>query len=388
MKLTVSKFLFFDMMLGKMKAFHFGRRQWLMVTGLVLLMACLSACLHFTAYKHYKEHAKSFPFVLSWQLAWWTPWIPLVPLIIRVAQAFPVDKQKWLKSLLIHAAFCVVFSLLHLTLYVSFAWIIGGQTWLNIADKSPGGFFPVLWQLLTTPFMVNFRLRLLIYAIIVLVSLTVDYYKRLQKRELDLTRIEKQLADAQLQALKMQLHPHFLFNTLNSVSALMYKDVKAAEEMIHKLKNFLHMTLESSGSQEVTLKKELDFLNYYLQIEQIRFQDRLVIEMKIDPATLDARVPNLIMQPIVENAIRHGIATRAAHGHIEIRSRRQNGVIQLQVQDNGPGLETEDGEIREGVGLSNTRLRLQQIYGDTYRFDLINAPEGGVVATVELPYQK
>jgi LytS/YehU family sensor histidine kinase len=205
---------------------------------------------------------------------------------------------------------------------------------------------------------------------------------------LELSRLEKQLADAQLQALKMQLHPHFLFNTLNSVSALMYKDTDAAEEMVQKLTNFLHMTLESSGSQEVTLKKELDFLNYYLQIEQIRFQDRLAVNMKIDPGTLDARVPNLIMQPIVENAIRHGVATRAAQGRIEIHAKRNNGLIQLQVKDNGPGLENGNTEIREGVGLSNTRLRLQQIYGDAYRFDLTNAPEGGVIATVELPYQR
>ena len=359
-----------------------------MVTCLVLVIACMSATMHYAAYKHYKEHPKSFGDVLSWQLTWWTPWIPLVPLIIRVAQSFPVEKKNWLKSILIHAGFCAVFSLLHLTMYVSLSWLIGGQVWLNVATKAEERYFPTLWRLLTTPFMVNFRLRLMIYAIIVLVSLTVDYYRRLQKRELDLSRIEKQLADAQLQALKMQLHPHFLFNTLNSVSALMYKDVEAAEEMVRKLTRFLHMTLENSGSQEVTLQKELDFLNYYLQIEQIRFQDRLEVEMKIDPSALDARVPNLIMQPIVENAIRHGIATRAGHGQIEIRATRENGSIQLQVQDNGPGLDPNHGEIREGVGLSNTRLRLQQIYGDTYRFDLVNAPEGGVVATVQLPYQK
>jgi two-component system LytT family sensor kinase len=150
----------------------------------------------------------------------------------------------------------------------------------------------------------------------------------------------------------------------------------------------LHMTLESSGSQEVTLGKELEFLNYYLQIEQIRFQDRLAVEMNIDPSTLDARVPNLIMQPIVENAIRHGVGARAAHGCIQIRANRTNGIIQLQVKDNGPGLEKENHLIREGVGLSNTRLRLQQIYGDHYRLDLSNAPDGGVIATVELPYRK
>jgi two-component system LytT family sensor kinase len=376
------------MMLRKMKGIRFSRRHWLMVIGLVILLASLSACLHYVTYKHYKDHPKAFADLLTKEIVWWSPWIPLVPLIIRIAQRFPVEKNKWLRSLLIHAAFCLLFSLVHLTLYVTFCWILGGQVWLNIAEKNTGGYFPVLWQLLTSPTMVNFRLRLLIYTIIVLVSLTIDYYTRFQKRELELSRLEKQLADAQLQALKMQLHPHFLFNTLNSVSALMYKDVQAAEAMILKLTNFLHMTLESSSSQEVTLKKELDFLNYYLQIEQIRFQDRLDVKMKIDPSTLDARVPNLIMQPIVENAIRHGVATRASQGHIEIRATRQNGVIQLQVQDNGPGLEMDNGGIREGVGLSNTRLRLQQIYGDTYRFDLMNAPEGGVVATVELPYQK
>jgi len=371
-----------------MKGIRFGRRQWLLVTGVVILVACLSATLFYETYKHYQNESKSYIDLLEWQIVWWSPWILLVPMIVRAAQLFPVDKQKWLRSLLIHAGLCIVFSLVHLTLYVSVAHILGGGLWLKVAETPGESFFATLYRLYTSPFQVNFRLRLLIYAVTVLVSLTLDYYDRLQRRELELTKLEKQLADAQLQALKMQLHPHFLFNTLNSVSALMYKDTNAAEEMIQKLENFLHMTLESSSSQEVTLQKELDFLSYYLQIEQIRFQDRLAVQLSIDPATLDARVPNLIMQPIVENAIRHGVATRAGQGRIEIRANRTNGVIQLQVQDNGPGLDTENNEIHEGVGLSNTRLRLQQIYGETYRFDLTNAPGGGVIATVELPYQK
>ncbi len=371
-----------------MKEIQFGRRQWLLVTGLVLVMACFSAFLLHVTYNHYKAEYRSYTDLLTFQLAWWTPWIPLVPLIIRNALRFPLEKQNWLRTLLIHAGFCIAFSLLHLTLYVTCVRLIGGDMWIKLAEKPGVPYFDVLWRILTNPFMVNFRLRLLIYTIVVLVSLTINYYKKLQGHELELTRLEKQLADAQLQALKMQLHPHFLFNTLNSVSALMYKDVAAAEEMILKLTNFLHMTLESSGAQEVTLQKELDFLNYYLQIEQIRFQDRLAIEMEIDPATLDARVPNLIMQPIVENAIRHGIATRSEQGHIEIRTGKSNGHLQLQVQDNGPGLGTEYEDVREGVGLSNTRMRLQQIYGDDFRFDLSNAPEGGVIATLELPFQK
>jgi two-component system LytT family sensor kinase len=376
------------MMLQKMKGIRFGRRQWILLTGLVILVAFLSASLLFVSYKHYKEESKKFSDLLGWQLTWWSPWILLIPLIVRAAQKFPVDKQKWFRSLSIHSGLCLAFSLIHLTMYVSAARILGGAMWLKVTEKPGEAFIPALLHLYISPSQVNFRLRLLIYAITVLVSLTLEYYDRTRKRELELSRLEKQLADAQLQALKMQLHPHFLFNTLNSVSALMYKDTNAAEEMIQKLTNFLHMTLESSGSQEVTLQKELDFLNYYLQIEQIRFQDRLAVNMKIDPGTLDARVPNLIMQPIVENAIRHGVATRAAQGRIEIHAKRSNGLIVLQVKDNGPGLEKGNNEIREGVGLSNTRLRLQQIYGDTYRFDLTNAPEGGVIATVELPYQK
>jgi two-component system, LytTR family, sensor kinase len=370
-----------------MKSFRFGRRQWLLVIGLVVLISVLSASLFYLTYKQYKKESKSFVQLVEWQLTWFSPWILLVPLIVRVAQQFPVDKQNWVRSLLIHAGSCLLFSFIHLTLYVTLSRIIGGGIWSFVSENGET-YRSALFRLYTSPSQVNFRLRLLIYAITVLVSLTLDYYDRHQRRELELSKLGKQLADAQLQALKMQLHPHFLFNTLNSVSALMYKDTSAAEAMILKLENFLHMTLESSDSQEVTLEKELEFLNYYLQIEQIRFQDRLDVKMKIDPATLDARVPNLIMQPIVENAIRHGVATRAAQGRIEIRANRTNGIIQLQVQDNGPGLEKENHLLREGVGLSNTRLRLQQIYGDLYRFDLTNAPNGGVVATVELPYQK
>ena len=370
-----------------MKGFRFGRRQWFLVIGLVILISVLSASLLYLTYKQYKNEGKSFTDLLAWQLTWFSPWILLVPAIVRAAQSFPIDKQNWMRSLMIHVGLCLLFSFIHLTLYISLSRIIGGDIWAKVTEKD-ADYFSTLFRLYTSPSQVNFRLRLLIYAVTVLVSLTLDYYDRLQGREIELSKLEKQLADAQLQALKMQLHPHFLFNTLNSVSALMYKDTTAAEAMIVKLENFLHMTLESSGSQEVTLRKELEFLNYYLQIEQIRFQDRLAVQMEIDPATLDARVPNLIMQPIVENAIRHGVASRAAHGCIEIRTHRTNGVIQLQVKDNGPGLEKENHVPREGVGLSNTRLRLQQIYGDLYRFDLTNAPGGGVIATVELPYQK
>jgi LytS/YehU family sensor histidine kinase len=196
------------------------------------------------------------------------------------------------------------------------------------------------------------------------------------------------LAQAELQALKMQLHPHFLFNTLHSISALQLKDIAAANRMIARLGDFLRLTLDNAGAQEVPLQKELEFLRCYLEIERIRFQDRLTVSMEVEPQTLDARVPNLILQPIVENAIKHGISPRAAPGRIDIRVKRENGLLRVQVEDNGRGI-GGDGRganiIKEGLGLSNTRARLDQLYGTGYRFDLQNVTEGGLRVTLEIP---
>ncbi|HET8677491.1 MAG TPA: histidine kinase [Blastocatellia bacterium] len=188
----------------------------------------------------------------------------------------------------------------------------------------------------------------------------------------------------------MQLHPHFLFNTLNSVSALLDEDVEAADEMLARLGDLLRMTLTNSGAQEVTLQEELEFLRCYLEIERVRFQDRLTIQMDIDPQALDALVPNLILQPIVENAIRHGIASRINPGRIEIRAARAGDALQLQVKDNGPGIQTKSDlavTSREGVGLSNTRARLKQLYGPRHRFELSDAVGGGLLLTIEIPFQ-
>jgi two-component system, LytTR family, sensor kinase len=186
----------------------------------------------------------------------------------------------------------------------------------------------------------------------------------------------------------MQLHPHFLFNTLHSISALQLKDIAAANRMIARLGDFLRLTLDNSGAQEVSLQKELEFLKCYLEIERIRFQDRLTVNMEVEPQTLDARVPNLILQPIVENAIKHGISPRAAPGRIDIRVKRDNGLLQLEVEDNGRGIGGNGRGakiIKEGLGLSNTRARLDQLYGASYRFDLQNVDEGGLRVTIEIP---
>jgi sensor histidine kinase YesM len=201
-------------------------------------------------------------------------------------------------------------------------------------------------------------------------------------------QLEGQLSQAQLQALKMQLHPHFLFNTLHSISALLNKDKEAARQMIARLGDFLRLTLENSGAQEVTLQQEIEFLVCYLEIQRIRFQDRLTTSLDVEAEALDAQVPNLILQPIVENAIRHGISQRSTPGRIEIQAKHRNGVLRIQVRDNGPGLpvnRSHEKLFQKGLGLANTQTRLERLYGGEHRFELTNDPAGGLIVTLEIP---
>lgn len=202
-------------------------------------------------------------------------------------------------------------------------------------------------------------------------------------------QLEAQLSQAQLHALKMQLHPHFLFNTLHSISALLNRNPQSSRKMITRLGDFLRLTLENSGAQEVTLQKEMEFLTCYLEIERVRFQDRLVTTMDLEEGTLDAMVPNLILQPIVENAIRHAIAPRSTPGLIEIEAKEQGTKLRIQVRDNGPGISehpTSESVFTKGLGLTNTGTRLRQLYGTAHLLDLSNSPKGGLVVTLEIPF--
>jgi LytS/YehU family sensor histidine kinase len=231
------------------------------------------------------------------------------------------------------------------------------------------------------------------YGTVLLIGYVIDYYRRHQDEELKISRLKTELAQAQLQvtqaqlqSLKMQLQPHFLFNTLNSISTLLDEDVDAADEMIARLGDFLRLTLDNSGAQEVTLQEELEFLRCYLAIEQVRFRDRLTVEMKIDPETLDALVPNLILQPIVENAIRHGVIACVGKGRVEIESSQQNGSLCLMVTDNGPGLQGNFG--KRGLGFSLTKERLQRLYEAKQQLELHDVPEGGLRVVLEIPFSR
>lgn len=310
-------------------------------------------------------------------------WAALTPLIIFCARRFRIERQNWLRGLLFHFPTGLLIAATHIVAFVVLYWSMNGYR-ANIL-----GSFPPLLRFYLFRFLPG---DLFFYGVIVLLVYAYDYYRKYREGELKAAELRAQLAQAQLQALKMQLHPHFLFNTLNAISELVYKDPEAAEQMITQLSDMLRLSLDKVGVQEVSLKQELEFLGKYLEIEQTRFQERLRVEMQIDPATLDASVPNMILQPLVENAVRHGIAPRATGGRIEIRARRSNGMLQLDVHDDGRGLPTTEAERavshKSGVGLANTRARLAHLYGAAHRFALESTPGEGLTVRMAIPFRE
>jgi len=236
-------------------------------------------------------------------------------------------------------------------------------------------------------FSSHFHPYVLIYWALVGVCQAIDFYRKYRERALRASQLEARLAQAQLQLLKMQLHPHFLFNTLNAISALIHQDAEVADRMLARLGDLLRLTLQKEGVQEVSLREELEFLDAYLEIEQVRFGPRLTVARQIDPDVLEARVPYLILQPLVENAIRHGILCNGLRGRIEDRARRREDALRLEVSDNGPGLREGNGPLREGIGLANTRARLRQLYGDAHGFALGRAALGGLLVAIDLPFR-
>jgi len=302
-------------------------------------------------------------------------WLALTPLVIWLSKSFRIAGGQRFKTLTIHFLLSIVFLLVHILLFtvisIPFGWY---------AQLTPFSNRYFLLILNFTPSNVMF------YWGIVVIEHALDYYRKLQERELKASQLEAQLAQSQLQVLKMQLHPHFLFNTLNAISALIRESPDEADEMVSRLGDLLRMTLETAGLQEVPFKKELEFLHHYLEIEQTRFQDRLKVEMAIEPDALDGLVPSMILQPLVENSVRHGVAPRPEGGCIKIKAWRDNSRLRLEVEDDGPGL-SGDSPLKERVGLTNTRARVRNLYGDEHELKLRNAADGGLVVSLSIPFR-
>src|SRR5690349_19956463 len=243
--------------------------------------------------------------------------------------------------------------------------------------------------------ILSFHQHVLFYWTILGIQYAVRYYHAYQERERQALRLElhaselkTQLTRAQLGALKMQLQPHFLFNTLNAIMVLVRQQRGAqAEEMLARLSDLLRCVLDEVAAQEVPLRRELEYLQLYLSIEQVRFQDRLRIEISANPTVLDAAVPQMILQPIVENAIRHGIARSSAAGQIRISASRTGDTLEIDVQDDGPGFSPAHSSNTRGIGLTNTRARLEQLHGDAARLEIHKGEPRGALVTILLPYR-
>jgi two-component system, LytTR family, sensor kinase len=317
---------------------------------------------------------------------------PLSPFVFAFGLRYPVQSRNWAERSALYLAGGLIFTLAHVTLRgltpYGF-WDSRANGWVSAIWDSTAHAFHIRWDIFEGLFLRNVVDDITgVFVPIVLIGHAVSYYRRFRERELHSAKLEGQLAKAHLQALKTQLQPHFLFNTLHSISALMLVDVRAADKVMSRLSDLLRMSLENDGSQVTTLSRELEFVSAYLQIEKVRFEDRLSIVFDIAPDTLDALVPHLLLQPLAENAVRHGISKRVEHGEIRISASHDEHQLYLAVQDNGPGLNLyEGGSFREGLGLRTTRERLRTLYGEEQRMDIRSAPGEGLEINIRIPFR-
>ena len=329
------------------------------------------------------ENNKEFGFIsaLRLNLVQFYVWAVLSPLVFRFSRRFPIELRPLnVRNLLLYFPALISFAGIHQVIHLAVLWSITPR-WRQK--------YPALTDCYRAYFAFGFYIDLIIALLIVIAVHTLLYYQSFRASELAQSSLKAQLAQAQLRALKMQLHPHFLFNTLHSISSLVLEDPPKANSMIARLGDFLRLTVDNSDQQLVTLKEETEFLRCYLDIEQVRFGDRLTVTFELEPQTLSAQVPHLILQPVVENAIQHAIAPRSARGHINIEAKRLNSLLRVAISDNGPGISSNANlPWKQGVGLTNVRTRLQQIYGPDFRFELMNTNGGGLTAVMEIPFER
>lgn len=353
--------------------------KWLLVFGVWTLFGLFFAS-QFALQNQISENPISFWRILSWQLASGYVWFIASPLILWLSKRYPFEAGRWKTSVPLHIIASIIVSLVILVINAYVLPKLGYLARFNLSS---------IWETFKILFFVNFHFSIAIYWGVVAIHQAILYYRKYRERELQTSQLEARLAQSRLQVLKMQLHPHFLFNTLNAISELVHRDPDTADRMLTDLSDLLRMSFENLEVQEIPLKQELEFLRKYLEIEQTRFHDRLEVKMDIGPDTLDASVPNMILQPLVENAIKHGISPRAEGGHINIGALRNNGHLHLSVTDDGVGVSGGDLElVSEGVGLSNTRRRLKHLYGDGHKFELRPDGEHGVSVRLDIPYKQ
>jgi len=318
--------------------------------------------------------------LLAFYLTYWYVPAALTNTIFRLAYRFPLDAPGWPRALVVHTVAAFGFSIVHLGATIGVRAIVwpgakfsGATSWASSVQRD---------------YLMNLDWALMTYSAIVGMSYALDYYRESRARAIRAAHLETRLAQARLKTLEAELHPHFLFNTLHAISTLVHTQPDLADRMVSRLTDLLRITFSRSDAACVSLHEELEFLQKYLEIEQTRFQDRLTVHYDIDPGTTDAEVPRLILQPLVENAIKHGVGPRIEPGVISIGSRRDDGRLYLTVRDNGIGLTgTTRARLRDGVGLSNTRDRLECLYGPDHALNFLESSPG-LTVEMHLPFRR
>jgi two-component sensor histidine kinase len=297
---------------------------------------------------------------------WYTVAV-FTPVFLWLPRRFPLTGERWLRTVAVYLVALSILVVLRYALYVPVRQLffpLEGLTFVHLLRKS-------------------FLVELVSLAGVLAVAQALEYRRGLRERELRASQLEARLSQAQLEVLRSELQPHFFFNALHSISTLMHENVEAADEMLTQLADLLRLSMEHRSAQEVPLREELEVLEHYLNIMRIRFGDRLSLQVDADPALLEEKVPLFMLQPLVENAIEHGIAKRGGAGRISIEARAEDTRLKLRVSDDGAGLRS--ASVREGIGLSNTRLRLQQLYGGAAELVIRNGAESGTVVELRLP---
>ena len=319
------------------------------------------------------SHDPELGYLLVLNLALWHIPAALTPIIFGLTRRYPVSGPLP-RLLAIHISAALILSCVH----------AAGMTAVRAALFGPPvtvGWMTAVQRL----YLMNLDWALMTYTTIVGVTYALGYYRAAQASALKEAQLEARLAEARLKTLESELQPHFLFNTLHAISTLIHTNPDSADRMISRLSDLLRLTFDRSGAARVSLQEELEFLQKYLEIEQTRFQDRLTVRYAVDPDTLDAEVPRLILQPLVENAIKHGVSPRSGAGIVEISSRREGDAVWLEVRDNGDGLGGRT-QLRSGVGLANTRDRLECLYGDAQRLEF--SEDRGLTVRIRLPFHR
>ena len=303
----------------------------------------------------------------------WYVWAALTPVVLFFCRRIRITSDNWLSAVPMHVAAGIAISFLQLAIQVQLNFLVNP------------GYKMTYWRVLY--FFATFKLHmnLLTYWVIVALNHGIYYYEQSRARELAWSRMEANLANAQLQVLNMQLHPHFLFNTLHSISTLISEDPQSARQMVLKLSELLRASLNKIEQSEVPLHQELDLLECYLSIEQTRFKDRLAIEREIDKNALACAVPTMILQPLVENAVRHGIGKHKQADCVSIVAQRANDRLLLEVRNRVGSVENGGSTPARGIGLANTRARLEQLYGSHHSFEIENRESGGVAVKISFP---